>query len=136
MPNEDGCMLWLKPLNSCGYGTFTFNGKSTSAHRLSLIISAGLSLNGMDSAHSCRNKHCVAPNHLSWKTRAENQADRHRDETVPSKERNGAAKLTLNQVVEIRQRYKNGEGSYTTLAKQYGVHFSMIGRIVNNQNWT
>jgi hypothetical protein len=136
LPDDNGCMLWLKSLNSCGYGTFGFNGKSINAHRLSLIIAVGEPPKiKMDAAHSCKNKHCIAPDHLSWKTRADNQDDRRRDGTMPSGERNGAAKLSMTQVKEIRRRYLNGEGTYKALASEYQVHYSMIGNIVNNKNW-
>lgn len=58
-----------------------------------------------------------------------------------SKEANGRAKLTQEQVAEIRARYRPGatwrnpEGGAKTLAREFGVHGATIQRIVRNQCW-
>jgi hypothetical protein len=53
-------------------------------------------------------------------------------------ENNGSAKLTYEQVKEIRRRYSRfgiGGDSGKTLAKEFGVHPSLIGLIINRKIW-
>jgi hypothetical protein len=44
-------------------------------------------------------------------------------------------KLTLDQALEIRQKYIPGEYGKKRLASEYGVSKSVITRILNNQSW-
>ena len=50
-------------------------------------------------------------------------------------EGNGRAKLTAEQVCEIRERYAQGDISLPKLAKDYPVTFSAIHRIVVGKTW-
>ena len=50
-------------------------------------------------------------------------------------EGNGKAKLTTNQVLEIRKRYATEDTSYHKLAEDYPVTFSAIHRIVAGETW-
>lgn len=52
-----------------------------------------------------------------------------------SGERNGGAKLTKEQIMEIRNRYKNENIFQKDLAAEYGVCRATIMRIVNNKHW-
>lgn len=59
--------------------------------------------------------------------------------TAPAKwgcrgERNPSARLTREQVVEIRRRRKEGE-KQKDLAAEYGVSATQISRIVNKKKW-
>jgi hypothetical protein len=44
-------------------------------------------------------------------------------------------KLTMDQAIEIRQKYLPGEYGKKRLATEYGVSKSVITRILNNQSW-
>lgn len=48
---------------------------------------------------------------------------------------NGQAKLTTDQVREIRQRYANGGVSMRGLAKEYPVTYSTVRNIIHRQYW-
>jgi len=50
-------------------------------------------------------------------------------------EKNGNSKLTPNQIIEIREKYKFRKCTYKNLAKEYGVRENYIGRIVNKAVW-
>jgi len=50
-------------------------------------------------------------------------------------EKNSRSKLTIEQVIEIREKYKTGQFSQRKLAKEYGISRSLICFIVNNKNW-
>lgn len=76
LPNEQGCMLWLKCTNDDGYGRFYLNGRNEHAHRVSYVLAYGSIPDGMEIDHvkarGCTNRHCVAPDHLEAVTHAEN----------------------------------------------------------------
>lgn len=72
------CLLW--PFGKArGYGQVTAgNGdkRILKAHRVMCGMAHGEPPTPKhEAAHSCGNHGCVNPNHLSWKTRAENQAE-------------------------------------------------------------
>lgn len=50
-------------------------------------------------------------------------------------ERNGFARLTRMQVIEIRTRYAAGGVTHTQLGAEYDVHWSTIHAIVTRKNW-
>jgi plasmid maintenance system antidote protein VapI len=70
---------------------------------------------------------------LTWGTRAENMHDRTRHGTDNGGERNQWAKLTNDQVVEIRERYIAGGIKQATLAAMYGVGVPAISTIVTGK---
>lgn len=53
----------------------------------------------------------------------------------PLGERNGASKLTSDQVREIRRRYAAGGETCRSLADEYGVHPMNIHYIVRRKTW-
>lgn len=65
---------------------------------------------------------------LKWGTRRDQFDDQVRHKTDTRGERNGAAKLTNKQAIEIRKRLKSGERG-SDLAREFGVLDSTITRI-------
>ena len=91
----------------------------------------------LDAAHGpCNNRGCYNPRHLSWKTRAENQADKLQDGTDNRGEKHNMAKLTEEQVLGIRSLYATGNYSYRELAAMFGCEKSNIGLIVRRNHWS
>ena len=144
MPGSGECRLWPYGKGN-GYGRV--EGFHTRlVHRLTLQAYAGHPYVGEckisgeltlkdHAAHSCKNRHCNAVQHLSWKTAAENQADRDRDGTDNKGEKNGISKLTDTKVIEIRARYSTGRITQQGLAEEYGVDQSLISEVVNRKKW-
>jgi hypothetical protein len=48
---------------------------------------------------------------------------------------NRGAKLTAEQVREIRRRHAAGEGSYPVLAAEFGLHPQNVGRVVRGEGY-
>lgn len=71
LPNADGCMEWQGYIHPDGYGMFN-DGQPTQAHRVSYRLMVG-PLDGIRVIdHLCRNRACVAPDHLRQVPQVEN----------------------------------------------------------------
>lgn len=84
----DQCWIWQGP-PSRGYGRIRIGTKCFGAHVFAWELANGRDVtSGMHVMHSCNNKMCVNPNHLSEGTKSENVIDAWRDGliTVPSGE--------------------------------------------------
>lgn len=135
LPDGNGCMLWLASFGYGGYGKLRVQSTTVRAHRLALWIAVGPpNPADAEAAHSCRNRHCVAPDHLRWATKSENQADRLIDGTHNRGDRSGQAKLTWAKAQEIREKAAAGN-PIRSIAKEYGIHHSQVSRIATGQSW-
>lgn len=128
------CLIWPYGKKGSGYGQIRVNGKQRMAHRYVCISAHGEPPTlKHEAAHSCGNRSCVNPNHLSWKTRSSNQADRVIHGTHRRGERNKLAKLTEEQAIEIISLKEIV--SKRSLAKKFGVSATTIAQIHNGQRW-
>lgn len=135
LPDENGCMLWLGSPSSDGYGRMQVGPGRPKAHRISLWLAAGdPPSTDSEAAHSCRQTLCVAPAHLRWATRVENDHDKHRDQTDSRGERNANAKLTAQQVAEIRAKRSAG-ATGAELALAYGITRNHVYWLANGRSW-
>lgn len=66
------CWLWTAHKANGGYGTFYFDKKLRSVHRLSYEWARGPIPDGLTIDHLCRNPSCVNPDHLEPVTMREN----------------------------------------------------------------
>ena len=132
----DACWAWTAAVSSRGYGQVWVGGKSRSAHRVSLEMVSGPIPDGMFVLHSCDTPACVRPSHLRAGTHEENMMDRTNRGRCPVVlgELNGMSKLTKQAVVDIRERYSNGE-LQSQLAANHGVAHQTIYDIVNRRSW-
>ena len=144
------CWLWIDKYRfRNGYGYFGVNHKGFRSHRVAYMLTYGPIPEGLCVCHHCDCPDCVRPEHLFIATDEQNKADmfakgrhargdRHGTHTQPHKVTRGedchAAKLTAQDVLDIRQRYINGDGP-RMLARQYGVARTNIQRIVRGKCW-
>ena len=139
----DGCWLWRNPDPSNGYGKFSYQGQVMGAHRVSWLIHYGDISDGLWVLHKCDTPACVNPDHLFLGTHDDNMADmtaKHRGryqqhpETVTKGEQHGNAKLTENDVREIRRLRANGTPRQT-VAQMFGISQSNVKQITARTAW-
>lgn len=137
MRGPDECWIWTGKAHKRRYGYLGYQGRFVLAHRLSWELTNGPIPEGMDVCHTCDNPPCCNPAHLWIGTRADNNADKIAKgrEVVLRGEMHGMAKLTWDQVSEIRSRYGAGEKGQVALAREYGVSKNLIHLIVTWKIW-
>lgn len=72
--NADGCWYWTGRCTPGGYGSFKFEGKHLSTHRVSYELHIGPIPIGLHVDHLCRHRTCCNPLHLEPVTPAVNKA--------------------------------------------------------------
>lgn len=132
---SDKCWTWTGYIGSRGYGAIHWKGSpATRAHRIAFEITFGPIPEGQVVMHTCDNKLCVNPAHLKLGTQLANMRDAVLKGRFPTGEQAPAAKLTEEQVIEIRRRAASG-ASYWDLSRDYNVVYGTIGRIVRRESW-
>jgi hypothetical protein len=133
----DECLIWPYSRNHNGYGSVTMpDGTEKMANRYMCEIAHGAPPTPKhQSAHSCGTGHlgCVNPRHLRWATVYENMADMVEHGTVPLGERNGHAKLTEEDVREIKRL--RGKVTQRELAERFGITHSNVAQIHRGYSW-
>jgi hypothetical protein len=128
----DSCWLWTGSKNRKGYATFSFENYVWMGHRLMYKHCFGELLKDMEVSHTCRNK-CVNPDHLEQKTRSENNLnDKLRDGTLLWGENHYQAKLTNEQILDIKSR-KNQ--THSSIAKEFLVCRQTIDKILKGKTY-
>lgn len=132
----DECMLWPFYRSPEGYARVTIDGKFVFASRYACELENGPPPSPeYQAAHSCGKGHagCINRMHVTWKTVAENIADKWTHGTMLIGEKHHQAKLTEKEVVEIRAL--RGKISRRQLSEMYGAGRSTIDNIIDGVTW-
>lgn len=128
------CLQWPFGKYPSGYSKMLVSGKDSTASRyICERIHGAAPTPAHEAAHSCGDRACVNPNHITWKTPVENNADKLIHGTHNRGERHSLVKLTEQDVREIR--LLKGVESERALAARYGVSNTAIHLIYRRKNW-
>lgn len=138
------CWEWTGSCNNTGYGTVAWEGKVYVAHRIAAWLSGMVAdkLAPKHAAekgyvlHKCDNRKCCNPNHFFIGSYSDNQKDAYQKKrkVQPKGAAHVNAKLTKEQVAEIRKRYTAGEYQMP-LAKEFKVSQRSISLIVRGETY-
>jgi hypothetical protein len=129
-PEIGPCWEWNGGTHGRGYGKLFDGERTVSAHRLAYSTWVGPIPDGHQVCHRCDNPPCMNPAHLFTGPLPVNVADK------VSKGRSGKgdtgwqAKLTDEQVEEIRRSVTGVRGEQAALARDFGVSQATISLIV------
>lgn len=129
-PNS-GCHLWLGSMTAAGYGRLWDNGRMVYAHRFVYELTNGAIPVGAHILHHCDNPACCNPDHLYAGTHTNNMADAGRRGRFPHGARHYRAKLTEQQVKEIR----TAVGTHSEIASKYNIGRRYVSAIKAKQKW-
>lgn len=130
------CLVWPFSRAGTGYGHLYYEGRQQGAHRVACALVHGPAPTlKHEAAHLCGKGHegCVNPNHLAWKTSAENKADKIVHGTIVRGSDIKRAILTEAKVLEIRALKGTVPGK--ELAERFGVGASTITAVQKRNTW-
>lgn len=132
----NACWLWNKYADEYGYGDFVVGrhpaykrNLKIAAHRVAFMLSYNQAPDVV--RHTCDNPSCCNPKHLIGGSHADNVRDRVERGRSAVGVKNGRAKLTEDQVREIR----NSTKPKMALARDYGVNQKVIFDIKRKNTW-
>lgn len=128
------CLEWPFAKYKSGYPQVTVGGRTALTHRyICETVRGAPPTPEHHAAHSCGNRACVNPRHLSWKTPTENQADKLLHGTHMRGERHNLAKLTEPQVREVLAL--RGRATQKEIATSFGITKSAVAHIHQGRSW-
>jgi len=134
------CIEWEKSRTRSGYGKRWWQGKVCRAHRVAYVEEKGIDLKDIDGLvvrHKCDNPACINPNHLELGTQKDNLRDMAERGRSTRGEAGHFAKLTADQVEDIRSRYafRCSVNGGRVLAAEYSVSEATISMLVRGITW-
>lgn len=129
------CWEWTGGVSQ-GYGHLNLSREEGNirAHRFSWILHKGDVPEGQYVCHRCNNKLCVRPDHLYLGTNEENVSDAYKDGLFATGERHHNARLTKDEVIEIRRLRAEG-APYKKIAGRFGISVSHAAAIGSKKFW-
>jgi hypothetical protein len=129
------CWLWMgTPRTDQGYGRVQFQGVVKVATHVAWYMTHGV-WPTEQMCHRCDNTQCVNPDHLFEGNQQDNITDKVSKSRQARGQRHGRAKLSPQDVLDIRRLYSSGAFTYRSLGKRFGVDPTAIGLIIRKHNW-
>lgn len=134
----EDCWSWIACKGGKGYAQFKFNGKYHRASRIAYELTYGPIPEGLCCLHHCDNIECINPGHMFLGT----HKDTMNDMTLKGRRYitlgidNGRAKLTEEQVLEIRRLYAlENHMLQREIALMFGISRPLVGSIITRKRW-
>lgn len=135
---DNECWEWKLYKNKYGYGMTKIDGETVRSHRVVYQIAhPDENIKNKVIRHICDNTSCCNPSHLKSGTQAENiqdMVDRNRNRGA-SGLINGKCKLTEEEVIEIRDLFKNKFLYISELSEQFNITKTSVRRIIEGVSW-
>ena len=130
------CWNWTGSKTLDNYGLVGYDGKICRVHRVAATIYHNFDFNSRGLVcHTCDNPKCFNPEHLFIGTDLSNSQDKFRKGRFKPNtgEKHGRAKLTTEQVKDIRENYKGW--SQERIAQKFGVSQVLVSKIRRKTLW-
>lgn len=128
------CLIWPYAKDRKRYGRIWDGKRMVLTHRYICAMAHGSPpTDTHHAAHSCGNPSCVNPNHLSWKTKKENEADKLVHGTHNRGERHGMSRLDEEEVRKILSL--KGTMTQQSIAEKFGIRQQVVSQIHNGKTW-
>ena len=114
------------------------NGKKLACHKIHrLVLEAfvGLRPPGMEGRHIDGDKRNNKLDNIEWATHEINELDKYRHGTIIYGSKNSFAKLTEDDVVQIRSLWKTGKFTQWALANKFNVRQFCIWSVIHRKSW-
>jgi hypothetical protein len=133
---KDACWIWTGTFDRNGYGVISDEKRrQLRAHRVAYEQAHHVHIpEDKYVLHDCDNPACVNPAHLKLGTSADNNRDMITRRRHRFGQRHHRAKITEEQVREIRALYPGM--SQSAIAIRYGLDQTTVSQIIRKVNWT
>lgn len=125
------CIEWQGAVEPGAYG----RSGGIAAHRVAYETAHGAIPPGMQVLHSCDNRRCVNPAHLSVGSSNDNVQDCVKKKRHNRGEAVNTAILSEDDIRQIRRMHRGGYGENTRIAKLFNVSPRTICDIVARSSW-
>lgn len=130
--SEEECWEWNGSISN-GYGYIHANGNPQPVHRLMVRVRADHQISPeWDVHHTCGNKLCIAPSHLSLVDRSEHRIEHQRD-SLRQRDKDDDDGLSIQDIRDIRRRYEHTGINQYELADEYGIDQTFVSSIVRGK---
>lgn len=134
---EEACWPWLRGFFEQGYGCVVWGTETRGAHTVAYELENGRVPKGVCVLHSCDNRPCCNPKHLSAGSKADNAADAKSKDRHTRGARHSLAKLSDEDVAMIRERYVkyDREHGMGAIAREYKVSKQCVWLALKGKSW-
>ena len=125
------CLEWTGCFNTDGYARTAYKGNSNGkVHRIIYELThTDEDIEGRVIRHTCDNTKCINPSHLLSGTPTDNAVDK------CVRGRDVLAKLTAEQVLEIRTLYSTGNYTQKELGNMFDINHRTVHYVITNKTY-